>query len=179
MPYLSVIQFWFEEITPAQWWQKSDEFDALIRDRFSILHQSATHCELFEWRCCPRGQLAEIIILDQFSRNLFRDQAAAFANDNLALALAQQAIADGSDQSVGSKHRGFFYMPFMHSESKKIQTQSVQLFTQPGLSSHLSSAQRHRDIIERFGRFPHRNKILGRPSTTEEQAFLKQPGSSF
>ena len=176
---LSVIKFWFEEITPAQWWQKSDKLDALIRDRFSILHQSATRCELFEWRCSPRGRLAEIIILDQFSRNLYRDQATAFAHDSLALALAQQAIADGSDQRVGAKQRGFFYMPFIHSESQKIQTQSVQLFSQPGLDTHLPSAQRHHAIIERFDRFPHRNKTLGRVSTTEELAFLKQPGSSF
>jgi len=179
MPYLSVIKFWFEEITPAQWWRKSDEFDTLIRDRFSALHQSAIRCELFEWRHHPLGRLAEIIVLDQFSRNLFRDQAEAFAHDSLALALAQHAIADDSDQQVNEKQRGIFYMPFMHSESQKMQTQSVQLFSQPGLDAHLSSAQRHRDIIERFSRFPHRNKILGRTSTTEELAFLTQPGSSF
>ena len=179
MPYLSVIEFWFSEIPPRQWWQKNDEFDALIHDKFSKLHQSAIRCELFEWRHHPLGQLAEIIIIDQFSRHLFRDHTEAFAHDSLALALAQQAVADGSDHSVGAKQRGFFYLPYMHSESKKMQTQSVHLFSQPGLATHLSSAQRHRAIIERFGRFPHRNKILGRPSTAEELAFLKQPGSSF
>jgi len=179
MPYLSVIKFWFEEITPAQWWRKSDEFDAFIRDRFSALHQTAIRCELFEWRCRPLGRLAEIIVLDQFSRNIFRDQAEAFAHDSLALALAQQTIAAGIDQRLTAKQRGFIYMPYMHSESQKIQTQSVQLFGQPGLDAQLSSAQRHRDVIKRFGRFPHRNKILGRASTTEEQAFLNQPGSSF
>jgi len=179
MPYLSVIKFWFEEITPAQWWQQSDELDALIRDRFSALHQSAIRCELFEWRRRPLGRLAEIIVLDQFSRNLFRDQPEAFAHDSLALALAQQTIAAGIDQRLNTKQRGFLYMPFMHSESRAIQKQSTQLFSQPGLESHLSSAERHRVIIEQFDRFPHRNKILGRTSTAEELAFLKQPGSSF
>ena len=179
MPYLSVIEFWFEEITPAQWWQKSDEFDALIRDRFSALHQSAIRCELLEWRRRPLGRLAEIIVLDQFSRNLFRDHAGAFAHDSLALTLAQQTIAAGIDQRLSAKQRGFLYMPYMHSESREIQKQSMQLFSQPGLDAHFSSAQRHRNIIERFGRFPHRNKILGRTSTAEEEAFLQQPGSSF
>lgn len=179
MPYLSVIEFWFEETSPAQWWQKSDEFDALIRGRFSALHQSAIRCELFAWRRSPLGRLAEIIVLDQFSRNLFRDQAGAFAHDSLALALAQQTIAAGIDQRLHVKQRGFLYMPFMHSESREMQKQSVQLFSQPGLESHLSSVQRHHAIIERFGRYPHRNKILGRTSTAEERPFLQQPGSSF
>jgi uncharacterized protein (DUF924 family) len=179
MPYLSVIEFWFEELTPAQWWQKNDRLDALIGEKFTNLHQAATRCELFTWRRHPLGRLAEIIVLDQFSRNLFRYHAEAFAHDRLALILAQQAVADGSDQSVSAKQRGFFYMPYMHSESREIQEQSVQLFSQPGLEAHSSSAYRHRNIIERFGRFPHRNKILGRTSTAEEVAFLQQPGSSF
>ena len=179
MPYLSVIEFWFEEITPAQWWQKNDVLDALIGEKFANLHQAATRCELFAWRRRPLGRLAEIIVLDQFSRNLFRDHAGAFAHDSLALALAQQTIAAGIDQRLSAKQRGFLYMPYMHSESREIQKQSVQLFSQPGLDAHVSSAQRHRDIIERFDRFPHRNKILGRTSTAEEEAFLQQPGSSF
>ena len=179
MPYLSVIEFWFEEITPAQWWQKNEQLDALIGAKFTNLHQAATRCELFAWRRRPLGRLAEIIVLDQFSRNLFRDHAGAFAHDSLALTLAQQTIAAGIDQRLSAKQRGFLYMPYMHSESREIQQQSVQLFSQPGLDAHVSSAQRHRDIIERFGRFPHRNKILGRTSTAEEEAFLQQPGSSF
>jgi len=179
MSYLSVIEFWFEEITPAQWWQKSDAFDALIRDRFAELHLSTSHCERFAWRRRPLGRLAEIIVLDQFSRNLYRDQPEAFAHDSLALALAQQAIATGIDSRLSAKQQGFLYMPFMHSESRAMQKESVTLFSQPGLDAHLSSAQRHRDIIERFDRYPHRNKILGRVSTDEELAFLEQPGSSF
>ena len=179
MPYLSVIEFWFEEITPAQWWQKNEQLDALIGAKFTNLHQAATRCELFAWRRRPLGRLAEIIILDQFSRNLFRDQTQAFAHDSLALALAQQTIAAGIDQRLSEKQRGFLYMPYMHSESREIQKQSVQLFSQPGLDAHFSSAQRHRDIVERFGRFPHRNKILSRTSTIEEEVFLQQPGSSF
>ncbi|MBQ0720179.1 MAG: DUF924 domain-containing protein [Gammaproteobacteria bacterium] len=179
MPYMSVIEFWFEEITPAQWWQKSPAFDALIDKRFADLHRAATRCELFAWRRRPLGRLAEIIVLDQFSRHLSRNQCQAFAHDNLALALAQQAIAAGIAKRLCTKHQGFLYMPFMHSESREIQKQSVQLFSQPGLDSHLSSAERHRAIIERFGRYPHRNKILGRTSSAAELAFLKQPGSSF
>ncbi|MEZ0148826.1 MAG: DUF924 family protein [Candidatus Reddybacter sp.] len=179
MPYLSVIEFWFEETTPAQWWQKSDDFDALIGEKFADLHQAATRCELFAWRRRPLGRLAEIIILDQFSRNLFRDQAKAFAHDSLALALAQQTIAAGIDQRLSAKQRGFLYMPYMHSESREIQQQSVQFFSQPGLESHLSSAQRHHAIIERFARFPHRNQILGRTSSAKELTFLQQPGSTF
>ena len=179
MSYLSVIEFWFEEVAPAQWWRKSDDFDALIRGRFSALHQSATHCELTEWRRRPLGRLAEIIIIDQFSRNLYRNQAQAFTYDSLALALAQQTVAAGIDKRLCARQRGFLYMPFMHSESRKIQKQSIQLFSQPGLDAHLSSAQQHQVIIEQFGRYPHRNKILGRASTTEELTFLQQPGSSF
>ncbi|PCJ36889.1 MAG: hypothetical protein COA75_06465 [Cellvibrionales bacterium] len=179
MPYLSVIKFWFEETTPAQWWQKNDAFDALIRDRFLALHQSATQCELTEWRRRPLGRLAEIIIIDQFSRNLYRNQAQAFAHDSLALALAQQAIASDIAPRLSAKQRGFLYMPYMHSESQAMQNQSVQLFSQAGLGAHRSSARRHCDIIERFGRYPHRNKILRRTSTGEELAFLQQSGSAF
>lgn len=179
MPFMSVIEFWFEQITPAQWWRKSDDFDALIGEKFADLQQSATRCELFEWRHQPLGRLAEIILIDQFSRNLYRGQPQAFAHDSLALALAQQAIADGSDQQVSEKQRGFFYMPYMHSESEPIQQLSVALFSSPGLEAHLASAKRHRSVIEQFGRFPHRNQILGRASTAAELDFLQQPGSSF
>lgn len=179
MPFMSVIKFWFEHITPAQWWQKSDELDALIGEKFADLQQSATRCELFEWRHQPLGRLAEIIVIDQFSRNLYRGQSQAFAHDSLALALAQQAITDGSDQKVSAKQRGFFYMPYMHSESGLIQKLSVALFSRPGLEAHLASAKRHRAIIEQFDRFPHRNQVLGRASTAAELAFLQQPGSAF
>ncbi|OUS11469.1 hypothetical protein A9Q89_08280 [Gammaproteobacteria bacterium 53_120_T64] len=179
MPYLCVIEFWFEEITPAQWWQKSAEFDALIHKQFIDLHQAATRCELFAWRRRPLGRLAEIIILDQFSRHLYRDQPEAFAHDSLALALSQQAIAAGIAPRLSAKQRGFLYMPFMHSESRAMQNQSVQLFSQAGLDAHLSSARRHRDVIERFGRYPHRNQILGRTSSDEELTFLQQAGSIF
>ncbi len=179
MPFMSVIQFWFEETRPAQWWQKSAEFDALIGTRFAEVHRSASRCEHFAWRRRPLGRLAEIIVLDQFSRNLYRDQPEAFAHDSLALALAQQTIAAGIAPRLNAKQRGFLYMPFMHSESRVMQNQSVALFGQDGLDAHLSSARRHRDIIERFGRYPHRNKILGRVSTDEELAFLEQAGSAF
>jgi uncharacterized protein (DUF924 family) len=179
MPFMSVIEFWFEQITPAQWWQKSADLDALIGEKFADLQQSATRCELFEWRHQYLGRLAEIILIDQFSRNLYRGQPQAFAHDSLALALAQQAIADGCDQQVNEKQRGFFYMPFMHSESGPIQKISVQLFSRPGLEAHLASAKRHRAVIEQFGRFPHRNQILGRASTAAELDFLQQPGSAF
>lgn len=179
MPYMPVIEFWFEQTSPAQWWQKSTKFDTLIREKFSTLHHSATRCELFEWRRRPLGRLAEILVIDQFSRNLHRDKPQAFAHDSLALALAQQAIATGIDQRLSDQHRGFLYLPFMHSESQALQKISVELFSQPGLEKHLSSALRHQVIIEQFGRYPHRNEILGRASTAAELAFLQQPGSAF
>lgn len=177
--YNGVISFWFKEIKPSQWWAKDDEFDQLIKRKFSDIHDRATKCELFEWRDTPKGRLAEIIVLDQFSRNMFRGTPKAFAQDQMALILAQEAISLGVDRQLESKERGFMYLPLMHSESIVIHEAAEVLYRKHGDSSNLKFELNHKHIIEKFGRYPHRNEILGRTSTDEETAFLKQPGSSF
>ena len=175
----TVLDFWFKEIDAKQWWTKSAEFDQLIASRFGSLHAAAARCELHPWRETPPGRLAEIIVLDQFSRNMFRDQPQAFACDAMALALAQTAVATQADAVLEIQQRAFVYMPYMHSESLLIHGTAQALFSQAGLESSLASEQHHKAILDRFGRYPHRNAILGRPSTTEELEFLAGPGSSF
>jgi uncharacterized protein (DUF924 family) len=181
--YQEVLKFWFEEVRQSQWWKKDAEFDRLIADRFSEIHSRAVRCELFEWRQNANGRLAEIIVLDQFSRNMFRDSPLAFANDQMALVLAQEAISLGIDKLLKPIERGFIYLPFMHSESLKIHELAEKLYRShkdnSGGQSGLEWEMKHKVIIERFGRYPHRNKILGRKSTEEELEFLKQPNSSF
>lgn len=174
-----IIGFWFDEIESKQWFVKDLAFDQLLIERFSAIHTQASQCELFDWRDTAEGCLAEVIILDQFSRNMFRDTAQAFAFDALALALAQSAIASGFDKALSAQQRTFLYMPFMHSESLKVHDVAMTLFRDNGVQTNLDFEIKHRDIIERFGRYPHRNGILGRESTQEEIEFLTQPGSSF
>lgn len=174
-----VLGFWFEEITPEQWWQKSADLDREISERFGRIHEAATRCELYGWRATARGRLAEIIVLDQFSRNIHRDTPLSFAYDPLALVLAQEAVSRGADADLVPVERCFLYMPYMHSESLWVHEVAVRLFTDLGLDSNLEFELRHKEIIDRFGRYPHRNDILSRPSTPEEIAFLGQPGSSF
>ena len=175
----TVLDFWFKDIDAKQWWTKSAEFDQLIASRFGSLHAAAARCELHPWRETPPGRLAEIIVLDQFSRNMFRDQPQAFACDAMALALAQTAVATQADAVLEIQQRAFVYMPYMHSESLLIHSTAQTLFSQAGLESSLASEQHHKAILDRFGRYPHRNAILGRASTTEELQFLATPGSSF
>jgi uncharacterized protein (DUF924 family) len=177
--YQTVIEFWFEEIERTKWFAKDDDFDELIRSKFSKVHAQATRCELFEWRISALGCLAEIIVLDQFSRNLFRGNALSFAFDALALSLAQSAIARGLDLELTVEQRSFLYMPFMHSESLMIHEQAMVLFSSLNSDTNLKFEIRHKDIIERFGRYPHRNAVLGRESNDEERQFLTQAGSSF
>ncbi|GAA6135732.1 DUF924 family protein [Oceaniserpentilla sp. 4NH20-0058] len=174
-----IIDFWFDEIETSQWWKKDLEFDALIQRRFGELHQKAKAGELFKWRETALGSLAEVIILDQFSRNMFRDHKDAFSSDELALALAQGAISKGFDTQISSTMRSFLYLPFMHSESAIIHAQAVKLYESLGNPNNLEFEHKHKAIIDRFGRYPHRNTILGRESTMEEIEFLKQPNSSF
>ena len=179
----NILHFWFDELTDKQHFAKDAALDELIRSRFGDTLEAAARCELFGWRATPEGRLAEIIVLDQFSRNVYRDTPRAFAQDGLALALAQTLVqglaAQGHDRSLGTAQRRFAYMPYMHSESALIHTEAVQLFDQPGLENNLDFELRHQAIIARFGRYPHRNAILGRASTVEETAFLNEPGSSF
>jgi uncharacterized protein (DUF924 family) len=143
------------------------------------LHHQASVNELFDWRESAIGSLAEIIVLDQFSRNIYREKPAAFACDALALALAQAAIAKGFDKELTDEQRVFLYMPFMHSESKLIHKEAVKLYKALGIQNNLDFEYQHKAIIDRFNRYPHRNKILGRDSTKEELEFLKQPNSGF
>lgn len=175
----AVLDFWFTETAPAQWWKVDPGLDRLIAERFGELHAQAARCELFAWRQTPEGRLAEIIVLDQFPRNMFRGTARAFATDPLALALAQAAVAAGADQALPPARRAFLYLPYMHSESRFIHEVALTLFAAPGLESNLDFEHRHKAIIDRYGRYPHRNLALGRDSTVEELAFLKTPGSSF
>ena len=177
--YQNVLKFWFEEISQSQWWKKDDEFDQLIADRFSDIHSRAVRGELFEWRENEKGRLAEIIVLDQFSRNMFRGLPLAFANDQMVLVLAQEAVSLGIDKLLAPVERGFIYLPFMHSESLKIHEVAEEIYRQHGVQSSLGWEIKHKEIIERFGRYPHRNEILGRTSTKEEIEFLKQPNSRF
>ncbi|MEO8296542.1 MAG: DUF924 family protein [Burkholderiales bacterium] len=177
--YRPILHFWFEQIQPAQWWKVDAAFDRLIAQRFADLHARAVCCELFDWRTDPAGRLAEIIVLDQFSRNIYRGEPRAFAADPLALALAQEAVAAKADLALPQQQRVFLYMPYMHSESRRIHEVAERLFGDNGPADNLDFERRHKAIIDRFGRYPHRNHILGRPSTDEEIEFLKQPGSSF
>lgn len=174
-----VLNFWFYELSASDWFVKNAAVDATIRDRFQLLHDAAAHGELFNWRTSADGRLAEIIVLDQFSRNIYRDDARAFSCDAAALVLAQEAVAANLDQQLTIQQRAFLYMPYMHSESLRIHQQAVRLFSQKGLAESLDYEIQHKAIIERFGRYPHRNKILGRKSTRAERDFLTQPGSSF
>lgn len=175
----AVLQFWFEDIEPRQWWAAETAFDQTIRARFLPTLQRAAHGELSTWRDTPKGRLAEIIVLDQFPRNIHRDTPLAFAQDGMALVLAQEAIAADAHSALSARERVFLYLPFMHSESRAIHVRAEQLFRENGLEDNYRFELRHKAIIDRFGRYPHRNEILGRESSAEEIEFLKQKGSSF
>jgi uncharacterized protein (DUF924 family) len=174
-----VLDFWFRELTPAQWYRQDDMLDEVITERFCEIHTSASLGELVGWRKGIGGRLAEIIVLDQFSRNIFRNDPKAFATDPLALVLAQEAIATNEFGQLDSTHRAFLYLPFMHSESLEMHKVAIALYSEPGMEDNLDFEYKHKVIIDRFGRYPHRNEILGRESTHEELEFLKTGGSSF
>lgn len=173
----NILHFWFIETKPYQWFRRDNIFDAECRQRFSGLHQLAATGRLNVWRGQPRSALALILLLDQFSRNLFRDTPRTFAYDAMALGVAEDAIRRRFNFRFESRERAFFYMPFMHSEDLAAQERSVALFKAqlPG-TLNLPYAVEHHDIVKRFGRFPHRNKVLGRTSTPAEIAFLKAGG---
>jgi uncharacterized protein (DUF924 family) len=168
-----VLSFWFEELRPEDWFEMNDAVDETIRTRFSKLHSALTEAAPSMSFDDPNTALAAIIVLDQFSRNMFRGEPKAFATDSLALFIARQAIEREYDAAVPEQWRHFFYMPFMHSETVSDQEHCVALFAAlPGDS--VKYAIEHRDIIARFGRFPHRNKVLGRTATAAEQMFLAE-----
>ena len=186
-----VLDFWF--LAPdnpghgqsrAEWFRKDDAFDAQIRERFGALIDTAIDGGLRDWAATPRGALALILVLDQFTRNVYRDTPRAFAGDPQALELAVALTQSGQDQQLEPTLRAFVYMPFEHAEDLVMQARAVELFqllaqAREGYESMLDYAQRHQEVIARFGRFPHRNTLLGRDSTPEELAFLQQPGSRF
>ena len=167
-----VLTFWFGTLGPDDWYAKSDALDERIRARFADTHRAAVAGEKAAWRDTPDGRLAEIVVLDQFSRNLHRDSPLAFAADPMALALAQEAIRAGADAALDDTRRAFLYLPFMHSESARIHERALELFAD--LPDNLEFEIAHKAIIDRFGRYPHRNAALGRESTPEELAWLEE-----
>ena len=166
-----VLEFWFGTLKPSDWYSKSDDLDSRIREQFEATYHQIVAGETSDWRNVPEGRLAEIIVLDQFSRNMFRGSPASFAFDPLALALAQEAVRSGDDKRIDDAKRSFLYMPFMHSESTKVHEQAMELFKD---SPSLSYEIKHKAIIDRFGRYPHRNAVLGRISTPEELAWMQE-----
>jgi uncharacterized protein (DUF924 family) len=174
-----VLRFWFEECSPQQWFKKDDAFDALLRQRFLTLHGEIAATPTAALTADPRTALAAVLVLDQFSRNMFRGTPKAFASDDKALAIAEAAVARGFDAGLSTPERQFFYLPFEHCESAEAQARCVALFSALGDPELTKWAEAHKVIIDRFGRFPHRNAILGRASTPEELAFLLESGSSF
>jgi uncharacterized protein (DUF924 family) len=175
----TILKFWFEEIEPRMWWVSDPNFDEQIGERFGTLLIQAAQAELFEWRKDAKGRLAEIIVLDQFSRNIHRGTPAAFAQDPMALALAQEAVAAGTLDDLGEIERSFLLLPYMHSESRLVHQHAERLYRENAPKDNHEFELKHKVIIDRFDRYPHRNEILGRQSTPEEIEFLKQPGSSF
>lgn len=193
-----VLYFWFGELDSdglalesqvARWWKKDAKFDDVIRSRFGDTHQRLADGRGEDWCENPRGTLAFIIVLDQFSRNLYRNDPAMFTHDDRARAATDHGLERGFDRELGLDGRAFFYMPLMHSEAIADQDRCVELFTvlhdetegraRARAANSLGHAHKHREVVRRFGRFPHRNPVLGRTSTGEEFAFLQQPGSSF
>lgn len=182
-----VLSFWFGAepgVTRAEWFRKDPAFDVLIRERFGALVDVAVDGAIDHWMNAPHSALARLIVLDQFTRNIHRDTALAFAGDALALLAARDIIGRGWDRGYLGVQRGFVYLPFEHAESLQMQREALRLFAQlgrdePAQQGLLEWAQKHHDIVARFGRFPHRNESLGRTSTIEEIAFLAQPGSRF
>ncbi len=187
----AVLDFWFGAPGSAEygsdgkaWFSKDDAFDATLRARFGPAIEQALRGELDDWAADPQSALARVLLLDQFTRNAFRDTPRAFAGDIQALAFASAMVGARQDEALPSFMRGFVYLPFEHAEGLAMQEEAVRLFTRlaaadPASASMLDYAHKHRRVIEHFGRFPHRNEILGRQSTAEEIAFLQQPGSRF
>lgn len=176
-----IIDFWFEDSSPQQWFQKNPDYDALIKSRFLETYEIARQGAVDSWKNDADGVLALCLVLDQFPRNMFRDTPQAFATDSQALLVAKYAISKGLDQVVSPRKRRFVYLPFEHSENLSDQRKSLELFQTLKADDPLSYeyAQRHLDVIEKYGRFPHRNVILGRDNTPEEDHYLAQIGSGF
>ena len=177
--YTDILRFWFDEVKPEQWFLKDQDFDEHIRKRFSLDVERALENRLESWAESMEGMLSLILLLDQFTRNIFRNQPKAFSGDEMALSLTLKAIISGCLDIQEASWRHFFLMPMMHSENLAIQEMSLPLFKKYTNNKTFSFAKKHHDIIKSFNRFPHRNKILGRLSSSEEISFLQKPGSSF
>lgn len=174
-----VLSFWFDELEPQDWFKPHPALDSQCEQRFRLTHLELARGVPAEWRATPLRRLATIVLFDQMPRNMYRGTPLAFATDPLALREATLALEAGADVGLSVDQRVFLYLPFEHSENLVDQTRSVALFTDLGDANYLDYAIRHREVIRRFGRFPHRNAILGRVSTPEEVAFLSEPGSRF
>lgn len=172
MNYPDILDFWFQQLSSDEWFKKDEMLDLKMVEKFIVIHSQAVSGELFHWRNEPFGRLAEIILIDQFSRNIYRDDPKAYSYDGMALVLAEEAIRNNVHLNFETKHKQFLYMPFMHSESKSIHEIAVELFSEPGLENSLSFELAHKSIIDRFGRFPERNYVLGRINTPEEEIYL-------
>lgn len=168
----SLVEFWFSDTVRPFWFRSTPAFDCQLRDRFQIVWQQAATGELDSWAETAEGALALVVILDQFPLNIYRGEARSFSTEARARDIAALAVENRLDASLPDEQKAFLYMPFMHSETLADQDRSVALYRATGLEHNLKFAQHHREIVRRFGRFPHRNKILGRPSTEEEQAYL-------
>ena len=175
----SILKFWFETLEPKDWWRKDEGLDQRIRSLFAGTHAQVAAGETSAWRQSDEGRLAEIIVLDQFSRNMFRDQPEAFAHDEAARMLSWTAIEAGILDRLDQQQRSFVLMPQMHSEMLDDHRRALALFERYTSEGTLDFERRHMAIVERFGRYPHRNAILGRESTPEELVFLQGPGSGF
>jgi uncharacterized protein (DUF924 family) len=175
----AILKFWFETLKPKDWFRRDEMVDNKIVAKFGHVYEQLKSGVPGSWLGSPQGYLAAILVLDQFPRNMFRDDQRAFITDPAALALAKRAIAEGYDMKLPPEQRAFLYMPFQHAEDADDQARSIELYTALGNPLNLDFALRHQAIIERFGRFPHRNEVLGRTSNAEELAFLQEPGSSF
>lgn len=184
-----VLDFWFAAAQQVHWFEKSDAFDAQIRSHFGSLHQRAVDGELDSWALEPERWLALLIVLDQFSRNLYREDGRAYAADAKVRSIVLPGLARGDDKRLSMLQRVFVYIPLEHAEDLALQDRAVDLFTQlsedvsvderPTYLNYLDYARRHREVIARFGRFPHRNQVMGRVSTAAERTYLSQPSTGF
>lgn len=175
----NVLDFWFSAQVRKKWFEADREFDSELKERFGVLLDKAVGGKLDAWKQTPDGAVALVALLDQISRNVHRGTPMAFAGDARALEVSRDAIDRGAEAELSGDQRYILYMPFMHAEDIEAQEEGIRRFEKLGREQALDYMKRHRDIVARFGRFPHRNDILGRETTAEEAEFLKQPGSSF
>ncbi|MGN6279139.1 MAG: DUF924 family protein [Sphingomonas sp.] len=175
----AILAFWFDETPQDKWFAKDDELDRTITERFGALRDAVLASEAARWDGDPDTLLAATILLDQFSRNIYRGSGEAFAADGLSLDLTHRALAKGWDEAIAPERRAFLYMPLMHAEDREEQRLSIDCFTRLGHADNLDFARKHQAVIDRFGRFPSRIAALGRVSTPAEEAYLSQPGAGW